>query len=82
MIYDDKKRMTFGDYVDKTFALILIALVGYGVKSIGQMQNDLSTLSQSVAVIMSNQANQKEDIQENKTEIRKLKELIYSRGNK
>lgn len=77
MIYDNDKRMTFGDYVDKTFAVVLIALIGYGVNSIGQMRVDLSSLSQSVAVIMSNQSNQNEDIKENKKDISELREMLF-----
>jgi large-conductance mechanosensitive channel len=76
MIYDNEKRMTFGDYIDKTFAVILIALVGFGVKSIGQMQDDLSKLSQSVAVIMSQQSNQKETLLEIKKEIKENRDRI------
>lgn len=86
MEYNESKRMAFGDFVDKIFAVVLIALVGFGVKSIGEMQKDLSSLSTSVAVIMSNQTNQKESINELKISVQKntekINQLEKQRGNK
>lgn len=71
MIYDDKKRMTFGDYVDKTFAAILIFICGYVATQITAVQKDLKELNKNLAVTINQVSNQKETI--NKLESRVLR---------
>lgn len=72
MIYDEGKRMTFGDYVDKTFAAILISICAYVATQITAVQKDLKELNKNLAVTINQVSNQKESINELKIRVLRL----------
>lgn len=62
MIYDDQKRLTFGDWVDKFFAVALIAVISFGVSKIDQISEEISAINIKMATVIERTSNQKDKI--------------------
>ncbi len=72
MIYDQEKRLTFGDYVDKVFAVALIAIIAYGVSKMDAMTNEMSKINSKMATVLERTSNQKGDIEDLKDRVLNL----------